>query len=234
MKFVLACLVIVLAFASCLDDYDVIDFPSKGSETKKFHYLDVKGHYSSTGREYRGYLAIINSPDHLHFYPPEGGCDKKVKTSETANYEHCDYATNAGFFIVQKSFQGDRCIGSLISNNTVVQMNGNNHATFATTKDGRYVIGHIKNDVDKFKYVDLIEGNGYLIRKGESNIHKMVDVKYDAHFTTEKAPRTAVGILKSGKPFLFQVDGVEITKAGPDLMEFTELMMELGNVCNQS
>ena len=47
-------------------------------------------------------------------------------------------------------------------------------------------------------------------------------------FVTEKAPRTAVVVHKNGTLSLMQVDGEEDIATGLDLIEFSEVLVELG------
>lgn len=43
------------------------------------------------------YVAIMsNGSPHFRAYVPEGGCGRRIKTSVTATFHHCQYATNGG------------------------------------------------------------------------------------------------------------------------------------------
>lgn len=87
-------------------------------------------------------------------------------------------------------------------------------------------------DNRNYSFTSLLEGNGWLIRDGESYLMKNRDFAphHNSSFMHLKAPRTAMGLLGDGSLFLAVVDGVEVWKTGLDLWEFTEILLEQGAV----
>eukprot|EP01029_Cantina_marsupialis_P016157 TRINITY_DN358_c0_g1_i2.p1 TRINITY_DN358_c0_g1~~TRINITY_DN358_c0_g1_i2.p1 ORF type:complete len:276 (+),score=41.81 TRINITY_DN358_c0_g1_i2:66-893(+) len=210
------------------DDFDVFPFPKYEPYTNSFEYKKLSGHYKSNNQKYNGYLAIVNDPKKLHVFVPEGGCSSLEKTSKTAKHYHCAYATNGGFFMGSGS--ENQCVGGLVTNGTVIRdLTQSTKASFGITVDNKFVFGHIRSDHAKFKFQDFVQGYGMAIRKGKSNVPYIVDGHNQKKSPLKKiAPRTAIGILKNGKPFLFQVDGVELFHEGALIKDIAEVMLDFG------
>lgn len=80
------------------------------------------------------------------------------------------------------------------------------------------------------KWDEYVQGRGFLVRGGEVNVDESTDIVVTDKFVTEKAPRTAVGVLEGGGIGLFSVDGEESRDEGADLYEFSGLIKEVGFV----
>ena len=78
------------------------------------------------------------------------------------------------------------------------------------------------------RFTQLLSGSGWLVRKGKSYVNQSADIDPNSGFATEKAPRTAIGLMHDGSLVSVAVDGVEKTKQGPGLAEFAELLVALG------
>jgi hypothetical protein len=226
-------------------DYDSYSFKSTATGNN-LHTEHYRGRYKSTNREYSGWFASFN-PSYFSFFPAaDDGCTRleDTKTMSTAEWhETCEYATNGAFFSMNgPNDQGSYCIGNLISQGKIIQL-PNKDATPAQigiTNNNEVILGMLnENTLTKLKFHDIISGNGWLVRNGMSYVNTTTDIGQPAinhTFVTEKAPRTAVGILKKGANVdgddyimaLLQVDGVEDLNLGPDLFEFAELAVELG------
>ena len=93
------------------------------------------------------------------------------------------------------------------------------------------MLGFLSNATytESLGFQQLISGYGWLVRKGQSYVGKSPELTYESGgFTMEKAPRTAVGIMKDYTMVLLEIDGEEDINAGPDLFEFAELMVSYG------
>eukprot|EP01029_Cantina_marsupialis_P016161 TRINITY_DN358_c0_g3_i1.p1 TRINITY_DN358_c0_g3~~TRINITY_DN358_c0_g3_i1.p1 ORF type:complete len:279 (+),score=63.44 TRINITY_DN358_c0_g3_i1:75-911(+) len=229
-QFLVALLFISTIAMAWADDFDVFPFPKYEPYTRSFDSKKVTGHYKSNNQKYTGYLAIVNDPKKLHIFTPEGGCGSLEKVSKTSKHYHCAYATNAGFFMGSGS--ENQCMGGLVSNGTVIRdlthSESNALASFGITMDNKFVFGHIKGHFEKFKFQEFVQGFGMAVRKGKNNVPFIKDGKSKGVFLTKIAPRTAVGILKNGKPFLFQVDGMELFHKGALIKDIAEVMLEFG------
>lgn len=77
-------------------------------------------------------------------------------------------------------------------------------------------------------FQQLLAGSGLVVHRGASNVNHSADIDPTSKFVTEKAPRTALGLLSNGSVLSVAVDGVESLDEGPDLFELAELMILLG------
>lgn len=71
---------------------------------------------------------------------------------------------------------------------------------------------------------------GWLVHDGASYVNNSKGIDINSKFATEKAPRTAVGLMPNGSLVLAQVDGVEVTKLGLDLFEWSRVLAEVVGV----
>lgn len=209
------------------DDYDEIDFPRPVAP--ELSYWSHNGIINSTGRPYTAHIGKLDYglPLSFSFELPTGGCCHRSKTTETAKLHGCTYATNAGFF----STTSGCCVGNLISNGSTVQLNGINRVNFGLL-ESKFLSGYVSNETlqkGSLKFRQLITGAGWLLRKGEVAVDKSMQLEgLSEIFVKEKAPRTAIGVYANASLVLVQVDGQEDIKAGVDLYEFAELLLEMG------
>lgn len=210
-------------------DYDTIGFPpaTDGNELKWAH---IEGTYTSTGRNYSAWFATFH-PSYFSFLPStRKGCVSLIKTSVASNesWSNCEFATNGGFFDTNAQNLvvdgGTLCHGNLISSTSAqgaplysqvpTDNSGSSRANFGLTFDGLVVTGFIEaatiqNDI---KFSNLLTGWGWVVRGGVSNVAKSQDFTPTSGFVTEKAPRTAVGVMPSGLMCLLEIDGQEDIK----------------------
>ncbi len=218
-------------------DFDV--YPFHPSKKNNLMTRNVVGNYTSTGRPYSAWFASFHPSAFSFLAAAEDGCTALEKTSVSAVdswHEYCEYATNGGFFNMGGPVNGTYCIGNLISQGKVVQLPttgpGYTRTQFGVTSDHRMVAGIMDaGTVAELNFVELMTGFGWVVRHGQSYVNSTHDITQPAAnqgFVTEKAPRTAVGVLNDGRMGLLEIDGEEDIKYGPDLYELAELAIELG------
>ena len=88
---------------------------------------------------------------------PETGCAPHAGTDKIGEAWGCSLAVNAGPFDMSK---GGGCMGSLIANGTVYQIDDESgFASWGMTADGRYVFGDVNSStVDEEGVVELVSG----------------------------------------------------------------------------
>lgn len=168
-----------------------------------------------------GFLAVIDNA--AHNFRIKGLCTGVRPTSMTAKSEHCRYAVNGGPF---NSFLKGGCIGPIVSDGHVLNRDWNtSYASFGLTSSGDWIMGTVSQETAaKLNVQQLVTGlGGWLVRNAVP--HGQVG--------SEKAGRTAIGVDRSGRLMLLQVDGCEMCKSshGPSgltLTEFSQLMVRLG------
>lgn len=140
-----------------------------------------------------------------------------IQVSDSAAAAGCTYAVNGGTF----NMDTGACLGSLVSNCTVVQVDDGGYASFGLTADHRWVFGNVTSAlVASAGVVELLSGfkGGLLVDGGEpvASTNKLV------------AQRTAVGIDAAGRLLLLTVDGSESPPRGANLTELAVLFAQLG------
>jgi N-acetylglucosamine-1-phosphodiester alpha-N-acetylglucosaminidase len=185
------------------------------------------GHYRSTGRPFTAYVGELGDPSLLSVELPPNGCVQHQSTSLSAAFFGCHLATNAGFFDFPPNAA---CEGDLVVNGTTHQwLSGDNAVLGLTAGTNETVVGFIgAANASALRLRTAVSGTGWLVRAGRSYVNSSRDLDPNGGFVTEKAPRTGLGVRADGTLLLLVVDGVESTKAGPDLHEFAELFIELG------
>ena len=134
---------------------------------------------------------------------------------------------------MNSSSSGSKCEGNLVSDSNVVQIpsdtSGTKRANFGIDMYNNIVTGFMDNvTIASIEWKQLLTGNGWLVRNGKSYVTDSSDLGGGTTgFCTEKAPRTAVGMLKNGSMFLMEIDGQENINYGPDLYELTELLVSV-------
>lgn len=228
-------------------DYDVAQFPPAAKDNQ-LAWKHVTGNYSSTGRPYSAYFAVFH-PSYFSFYPSSpSGCVSLVKTSESSHqpWADCAFATNGGFFDTNaanlEKDNGTLCIGNLVSSDANGKLlysqiptsnSGTSRANFGISlTSGQIVTGFLDAamlaEPPKFRFTQLLTGWGWVVRNGKSNVAASQDFTSTSGFVTEKAPRTAVGVMPDGLMCLLEIDGEEDILYGPDLNEQAELLVALG------
>lgn len=204
-------------------DYVLVDGPSP-----PFAPLAARswnGTARSTGRRYTAYAVTQEDYSLFSFQLPPNGCSKHTAPSKSAPLFGCTYATNAGFF----AFDPPACVGDTVLDGKIVQWQAPQAALFGVTQDGQAVLGYISSAL-QLPLRSAVSGRGWLVRDGVSFVARSREFPDpSASFVTEKAPRTAIGLLYSGAVVLVVVDGCEATDEGVDLNELAELLVdELG------
>lgn len=213
-------------------DYDEKAFTPKDEGTNMLYTEHIAGYYSN-GRYYSGFLAQFD-PAYFTFYPnsQKGGCLDLIKTTAASVPLNCEYATNAGFFYSDLS-TGSYCVGNLISDGNVYQIPNDSKSAprvnFGVTKNNTLVSGFLDpTTIDKLNFNTLITGWVWLVRNGVAYVNQSADISVTSSFVTIKAPRTAVGYYPNGTMMLLQLDGQEDINYGPDLFEFSEVLVSRG------
>eukprot|EP01027_Heterolobosea_sp_BB2_P016346 GEZU01023286.1.p1 GENE.GEZU01023286.1~~GEZU01023286.1.p1 ORF type:complete len:303 (-),score=31.35 GEZU01023286.1:55-963(-) len=176
-----------------------------------------------------GHVTTLSNPiGHYNIMPSPHGCPGALQVSTSASYYGCEVAYNAGFF----DLITQTCIGNIISNGKVVQMQSTNYngVQFGTTASGDYVIGYLNNtEIENLKLTNLVGGNMWLVRNGASYIDTAISIERPGYdFIWEKAPRNAIGFNAKGELLLIEVDGDEALHFGLDLYEFTQVVLSTG------
>jgi len=218
-------------------DYDTYAFTPSADGKNNLASSHVVGNYGSTGRPYSAWFATFHPSSFSFLAAANDGCTKLEKTSISAVapwHEVCAYATNGGFFNMAAPVNGTYCIGNLYSQGQLVQLDttvGYTRTQFGITKDGRMLAGIMDaNTVAAQGFAELMTGYSWMVRNGLSYVNSTQDIPSAASsgFVLEKAPRTAVGVMKDGQMGLLEIDGEEDIDAGPDLYELAELAISLG------
>jgi len=178
----------------------------------------------STGRKFTGHVGVIQQVPKLAVEVTRDGCTNHQPVSHTASVFGCQLATNAGFF----DFTPPSCEGNLIVNGTTDLFgSGDSRVSvgFVPAGDGTTgstVVGFVSSPTG-YGFASLVSGLGWLVRDGASYVNRSKDITPNGQFTTEKAPRTGVGVRADGTALLLVVDGVETEQLGVDLYEFAEV-----------
>lgn len=138
------------------------------------------------GKPYTAHLAVVQDPRYFRFELPPGGIPKLSKTSETAAYRSCNYATNGGFFDMSTGYP----VANVVVNGTVVASFDKFAANFAL-QDNEYVTGYItQSDVKTGQWRQMLQGAGWLVRKGQPHVNVSVSTgEVSVAFALEMAPR---------------------------------------------
>lgn len=168
-----------------------------------------------------GFLAVIDNA--FSSFRIKGFCEGVQTTSMTAKAAHCRYAVNGGPF---NSFLKGGCVGPVVSDSRVLSGDWNtSYAAFGLTASGHWIVGKVSQETAiKFNVTQLVTGLGsWLVRNAVPQ--SQVD--------HELAGRTAIGIDRSGRLMLLQVDGCERCKmshgpSGLTLTDLSQLLVRLG------
>ena len=158
---------------------------------------------------------------------PPNGCVNHLPVSAAASALGCKLAMNAGFFSFPPTAACER---NLIVNASVVQWKSDDAVVMGLTADAA-VIGFLNaTSYERYQFRGLVSGMGWLVRDGVNYVNSSRDISPNETFVVEKAPRTGFGVRADGTLLALVVDGVESTRAGPDLYEFGDVFISLGAV----
>ena len=224
-----------LSLISAVVDYDVHSSTSDNiPKSNNLNWFHLQGNYSTSGRPYSAYYAVFNR-EYFSFYSADKEkCDMYNSTSDISVKYNCEFSTNGGFFNTNHSAEGSKCEGNLVSDSYVVQIptdtSGTKRANLGINNKNEIIIGFMDNTtIDSILWTQLMTGNGWVVRNGQSYVNSSPDLGGGTSgFCTEKAPRTAVGMLNNGSMILLEIDGEEDINYGPDLHELADLLVSLG------
>jgi len=139
------------------------------------------------------------------------------QVSDSAAAAGCKYAVNGGTF----NMQTGECIGSLVANGTVVQVDDGGYASFGLTADGRWAFGDVTSDIVTSEgVVELLSGfKGGLLVQNSQGVPST---------NSQVAQRTAVGIDASGRLLILTIDGSESPPRGTNITELGNLFASVG------
>lgn len=173
-----------------------------------------------------GYMGVISNPvGHFHVYYPEtndGSCNGWAETNATAILHDCKLATNGGPF----SFSRPSCLGNIVSDGKLVQIQDTTNQNFGLTKDGFFILGSLtSSDIRALQFDQLMTGFGWLvydnkIMPDEVPILFFFFFFFKTGFESDFlfffswkggkiAPRTMIGVNTKGELILVEVDGIE-------------------------
>ena len=168
------------------------------------------GEYKSTGREYTAYVMQGGSWS-VEVPSSVVGCGVLRTAEETSKGRGCDVATNAAFFDMSGA---GGCEGLVVADATSWGL-ASRAVGFGVDEDGDVEVGYLAGVANETGWWSFVQGRGWLVRRGEVvDIYSLPDLNAESDFVTEKAPRTAVGILSNGTIALFSVDGEESRDEG--------------------
>ena len=189
--------------------------------------------YNQAIKEFNGYNItayyawVLNPINHFRVLYPEtsnGSCGGYLFTSRRAKSEGCIYATNGGPFVMHQAEGSATCLGNIVSDNEVVQVQSTSYMNFGLTQSGDFIMGLMQDsDITNLQFSQLLTGFQWLAIQGANQV------------TTsggEIAPRTAIGTNSAGNLFLFEADGAEDmpngNPKGLTLQQTAEWVLELG------
>ena len=181
------------------------------------------------GKNRNGYLGVFeNSTGKFSIVPPAHSDCKNgagAKVSETAEVNHCMWATNGGPFTYdgpgKKSYG---CQGVIISNGRILADTfGSAGTQFGSTESGSWFVGNVHNasEAQELGIKNLITAFDWIVYNGTATVSTPGG---------ERAPRTAVGVDDTGRLMSLVVDGCEKCKEGkgPTMKEISDVMVQLG------
>jgi len=168
-----------------------------------------------------GTLAVVRNPiNYFHIFFPrdmEGHCDGWNSTGNQSLLNSCTLATNGSPF----SFTSPSCMGSLVSDGVVLSaVDGTDVSqVFGLTQKGEFVLGTLTAaEIISMRFSQLITGFSMIVLNGTVVVGPGGEI----------APRTAIGVDKSGRLLLFVADGIEATNVGLTTEQLAKWMQSLG------
>src|SRR3989338_7976677 len=139
-------------------------------------------------RKVTAFLAVVAQPmGYFHvLFPqlPNGTCGGYLNTTERASQEGCLFATNGGPFVMHQPLGRPTCLGYVVSNGTVVEVDSTPNVNFGLTSTGEFLLGVLTPDqVQTLGFEELVSGFGWLAQAGGNAVSQAGG---------EIAPRTAI------------------------------------------
>uniref|UniRef100_A0A7S3GAC3 Phosphodiester glycosidase domain-containing protein n=1 Tax=Palpitomonas bilix TaxID=652834 RepID=A0A7S3GAC3_9EUKA len=190
-----------------------------GVSADNIDYHSFSFNASASAQTVTVHVATISdvSGGKLSVKPPLEGCGHRVKTSATATADGCTFATNAGFF----NMDTGACIGAIVSDGKVVEVDNSSKPVFAITSSGKMVFDDLTSgELASMGAVQAVAGSDMLVTNGKKSCTAASLV----------APRTGVAVNGKGQAMLVVVDGIETLKAGVYLTDFADIMLHIGAV----
>jgi hypothetical protein len=247
--------------------FEITDMSSHGEDDKHAEIIHRIIADKRLGKLLNGHYIRLNNPrKHFSIVPPKPGCntnaklDSRTRVVETVtalraqkqtdpNYKlfdgknvTCIMATNAGYFDT-----GDgHCLGNIVTNGNIVQSSTLHNINFATTKNGRFMVGYLgsveqantllqsKTSDQNDTIANMIGGVLWLVRNGESYVDQSLEVedmntqRSGPSFATLHASRISIGHDAEGRIIIVEIDGDGNSDKGFDLRTLSHLLIELG------
>jgi len=123
------------------------------------------------------------------------------------------------------------CVGIVVIKKEMISnVTGQVPSVGIRSSDKAYTFGYINlTDIENIGFDYLLSGRIWLVRNGKSYVNDSAKIEGGGTaFLAEKAPRSAIGLDKTGTLYLIEVDGQENIYKGMDLYEFTDFILSLG------
>ena len=187
--------------------------------------------YDVTGKNFKGYLLVVNDPTRLKVgYSNKLGKEGEL-TSDIAKDNNAIAAINGGAFTdkVSEALQsgvGANPAGIIMSNGKIVYDGMDNEDqkrdAVAFTKAGKLLVGAYSiKEMKKFEVTEAVSFGPAIIVNGEKTI-----TKGDGGWGI--APRTSIAQRKDGAILLLVIDGRELQSIGSTLREVQDILYEYG------
>eukprot|EP01027_Heterolobosea_sp_BB2_P016349 GEZU01023291.1.p1 GENE.GEZU01023291.1~~GEZU01023291.1.p1 ORF type:complete len:279 (-),score=30.64 GEZU01023291.1:273-1109(-) len=163
------------AIKAAVESYDTYPMATSSAQNPQYKITPIDTVINN--QLVHGHVTTLSNPiGHYNIMPSPHGCPGALQVSTSASYYGCEVAYNAGFF----DLITQTCIGNIISNGKVVQMQSTNYngVQFGTTASGDYVIGYLNNtEIENLKLTNLVGGNMWLVRNGASYIDTAISIE---------------------------------------------------------
>ncbi|MGV8979662.1 phosphodiester glycosidase family protein [Clostridium sp.] len=209
------------------DNLNGVDY---GVNVKKKNDNSIE-RYDVTGKNFKGYLLVVNDPTRLKVgYSNKLGKDGEL-TSDMAKDNNAIAAINGGAFTdkVSESLQtgvGANPAGVIMSNGKIVYDGMNTEdqqrQVVAFTKSGKLLVGAYSiKEMKKNEVTEAVSFGPAMIVNGEKTI-----TKGDGGWGI--APRTCIAQRKDGAILLLVIDGRELKSIGATLREAQDVLYDNG------
>ena len=115
------------------------------------------------GKPYTAHLASVADPRYFRFEISPKGPEHLSKTSETAKYRNCVYATNGAFF----DMSNGGCDAAEVVNGTVTCSSTRVASSIGLTDDN---VSFGMLEASASKYHTLLEGSGWIVHAGAGHV----------------------------------------------------------------
>ena len=134
-----------------------------------------------------------------------------------------------------------QCLGTLVSDGHVIVVDNSTAPYFALSSstsssfsklsfktNPHLKIGYLSVK-EAIQYDQVISGHGYLVHEGKSFIKQSTEIEHLNHdFSTEMAPRTALGADQHGNILVAELDGNERIYQGISLSGWADFLVDIG------